>query len=179
MGPIFSVSQSDVIFDRLSEQVDWEHDELWMYGKKIITKRKVAWYGDESYAYTYSKMTKYALPWTEQLRLIKDKIEGQSGETFNSCLLNLYHHGNEGMSWHSDDERELKPEGAIASMSFGAERKFVFKHKKSKEKQEIYLEHGSLLLMRGKTQYHWHHSLPPTKKVSAPRINLTFRTIIT
>jgi alkylated DNA repair dioxygenase AlkB len=103
--------------------------------------------------------------------------EAVSGEKYNSCLLNLYHTGEEGMAWHSDGEKELQKDGAIASLSFGAERKFSFKHKVTKEKIELWLQDGSLLVMKGTTQSHWLHRLPPTKKVLTPRINLTFRQI--
>jgi alkylated DNA repair dioxygenase AlkB len=108
---------------------------------------------------------------------IKKKCEEVSGETYNSCLLNLYHDGSEGMAYHSDAETDLKKHGAIASLTFGAERKFLFKHKTTKEKVEIFLENGSLLIMKGTTQDHWLHRLPPTTKVNTPRVNLTFRTI--
>jgi alkylated DNA repair dioxygenase AlkB len=129
------------------------------------------------FSYTYSKVTKQAKPWTEALEKIKQEVEKKSGETYNSCLLNLYHSGEEGMAWHSDGEKDLKKNGAIASVSFGAERKFAFKHKDSKEKVEVWLENGSLLVMKGTTQSHWLHRLPPTKKIHSPRVNLTFRTI--
>jgi alkylated DNA repair dioxygenase AlkB len=109
---------------------------------------------------------------------LKDKIEEASGETYNSCLLNLYHNGEEGMGWHTDNEKELKKEGAIASISFGAPRKFCFKHKQTEEKVDLLLDHGSLLVMKGSTQSHWLHRLPPSKKINSLRINLTFRTII-
>ena len=148
-----------------------------MYGRRIVTKREVAWYGDKPFAYTYSHTTKRALPWTPELKLLKDNAERASGETFNSCLLNLYHDGGEGMSWHSDDEPELKKGGTIASLSFGAGRRFLFRHKQSKEKVELFLEHGSLLVMKGAIQEHWMHSLPPSKRVKGARVNLTFRTI--
>ena len=118
-----------------------------------------------------------ALPWTEDLIALKCIAEAVSGETYNSCLLNLYHDGNEGMAWHSDGEKELKKNGAIASLSFGAERKFAFKHKLSKEVVAVQLSHGSLLVMKGETQTHWMHRLPPSKRITSPRINLTFRTI--
>src|SRR5699024_713386 len=108
---------------------------------------------------------------------LKNKIEEETGEEFNSCLLNLYHDGSEGMGWHSDDESDLKKNGTIGSLSLGAKRKFVFKHKTTKEKVEVFLDHGSLLLMKGETQRYWLHTLPPTKKVKSPRVNLTFRTI--
>jgi alkylated DNA repair dioxygenase AlkB len=137
----------------------------------------VAWYGDKSYAYTYSKTTKYALPFTKELLALKQLVEMKTGANFNSCLLNLYHNGNEGMSWHSDAEKDLKKDGAIASLSFGAERKFSFKHKIKKEIVSLQLEHGSLLLMKGTTQTHWLHRLPPSTKVNKPRVNITFRSI--
>ncbi|WP_310588694.1 alpha-ketoglutarate-dependent dioxygenase AlkB [Jiulongibacter sediminis] len=177
-GWVYDVVESSQIFDKLWTEIDWRNDEAFIYGKRIVTKRKVAWYGDEPFEYTYSKTTKTALLWTEELLKIKQKTEEVSGETYNSCLLNLYHDGSEAMGWHADNESEMKPEGAIASWSFGAERKFALKHKESKETMEVWLENGSLLLMKGATQKHWLHRLPPTKKVKAPRINLTFRTIV-
>ncbi len=178
-GKLFTQKEADYYFDKLLDKIEWRNDEAIIFGKKIITKRKVAWYGEKPFAYTYSKVTKYALPWTTELLKLKNSIEKESGETYNSCLLNLYHNGSEGMAWHSDAEVDLKKDGAIASVSFGAVRKFAFKHKQTKEKVDLILEHGSLLVMKGGTQTHWLHRLPPTKKVMTPRINLTFRTIAT
>ncbi|MEY4861289.1 MAG: hypothetical protein RL059_988, partial [Bacteroidota bacterium] len=156
---------------------EWKNDQAFIYGKLIITKRKVAWYGDTDFEYTYSKTTKRALPWTTELLELKKIAEKLTGEKFNSCLLNLYHNGDEGMTWHSDAEKVLKKNGAIASLSLGAERKFSFKHKETKETLSLNLENGSLLLMKGSTQTYWLHRLPPTKLISTPRINLTFRSI--
>ncbi|KXZ68190.1 2OG-Fe(II) oxygenase superfamily protein [Acinetobacter venetianus] len=177
-GKVVSSQQADHYFDVLLRSIEWENDQAIIFGRQIITKRKVAWYGDRGYEYTYSNVNKYALAWTDELIELKALVEQLSGETFNSCLLNLYHTGEEGMAWHSDGEIDLKKNGAIASLSFGAERKFAFKHKQTKEKVELYLEHGSLLMMKGTTQSYWLHRLPPTKKVSTARINLTFRTIV-
>ncbi|MFC3197082.1 alpha-ketoglutarate-dependent dioxygenase AlkB family protein [Parapedobacter deserti] len=177
-GKLFSNEQADFYLKRLLETIDWRNDEAIIFGRKIITKRKVAWYGEKPYEYTYSNTTKYALPWTDELLELKTVIENETGETFNSCLLNLYHSGDEGMAWHSDGETDLKKDGAIGSLSFGAQRKFAFKHKQRKERIDLLLEHGSLLVMKGTTQTHWLHRLPPTKKISAPRVNLTFRTIV-
>lgn len=177
-GKIFTTSISDEYQNLLFTEINWEHDEVMMFGKKIITKRKVAWYGDQPFNYTYSHVKKTALYWTPTLQAIKDKIEEVSGETYNSCLLNLYHNGQEGMGWHTDAEKELKKDGAIASVSFGADRKFSFKHKTTQLKIDVELENGSLLVMKETTQTHWLHRLPPTNKVQTPRINLTFRTII-
>lgn len=177
-GKIFKEAESMKFYKSLISEIAWEHDKAMMFGKEIITKRKVAWYGEKPFSYTYSKVTKKAKPWTPVLKEILSRIEEESGEHFNSCLLNLYHSGDEGMAWHSDGEKDLKKNGAIASVSFGAERKFAFKHKESKEKVELMLENGSLLVMKGVTQQHWLHRLPPTKKIHHPRINLTFRTIV-
>lgn len=176
-GKVLDQKQADDYFQILLDTIDWRNDEAIIFGKKIITKRKVAWYGEKQFEYTYSNTTKLALPWSKELLELKTIAERQTGETFNSCLLNLYHNGNEGMAWHSDGEKDLKKNGAIGSMSFGAERRFAFKHKETKEKVEVVLEHGSLLIMTGITQTHWLHRLPPTKLITNPRVNLTFRTI--
>ena len=177
-GQLMQPEQANVYLEKLLTKIDWRNDEAIIFGKRIITKRKVAWYGDEPFEYTYSGVTKAALTWTDTLLALKQLAETTSGEAFNSCLLNLYHDGSEGMAWHSDGEKKLKKNGAIASLSFGAERKFAFKHKVSKETVSLTLEHGSLLVMKGTTQTYWLHRLPPTKKISTPRVNLTFRTII-
>tara|TARA_B100000497_G_C7686989_1_gene416604 strand:- start:662 stop:1264 length:603 start_codon:yes stop_codon:yes gene_type:complete len=175
---IFNQTEADHFLKKLLYNIEWKNDEVIIFGKKIITKRKVAWYGEKQFEYTYSKITKQAQIWTTELLELKTKVEEKTGESFNSCLLNLYHNGNEGMGWHSDDEKNLKINGSIASLSFGEGRKFSFKHKKSKEKVSIFLEHGSLLVMKGETQRHWQHMLPTSKKILIPRVNLTFRTII-
>ena len=177
-GKLFNRRQADNYLEKLLTTIEWRNDEAVIFGKKIITKRKVAWYGDKPFEYTYSNTTKYALSWTKDLLELKTLIEKETGERFNSCLLNLYHSGDEGMAWHSDGETDLKKDGAIGSLTFGAERKFAFKHKQTKEKVELLLEHGSLLVMKDTTQTFWLHRLPPTKLITKPRVNLTFRTII-
>ncbi|MBW8360244.1 MAG: alpha-ketoglutarate-dependent dioxygenase AlkB [Weeksellaceae bacterium] len=177
-GKVLTGTQADHFYSKLLENIEWKNDEAVIFGKRIITKRKVAWYGDADFEYTYSNATKTALPWTPELLELKKIAEEKTGETYNSCLLNLYHSGEEGMAYHSDGEKDLKKNGAIASVSLGAERKFSFKHKQTKEKVDLVLEHGSLLVMKDQTQSFWLHRLPPTKKVSSPRINLTFRTIV-
>ena len=176
-GTIMNLEEANSYYQKLMETIAWENDVAVIFGKRIVTKRKVAWYGSEPFEYTYSNNTKKALPWTKELLELKKMSEELTGETYNSCLLNLYHSGEEGMAWHSDAEKDLKRNGAIASLSFGAERKFAFKHKQTKEKVALVLDHGSLLVMKGTTQTHWLHRLPPTKLVRTPRVNLTFRTI--
>ena len=177
-GQVFNKAEADFYYEKLLNDIAWENDQAVIFGKLIVTKRKVAWYGEKPFEYTYSNITKTALPWTNELLALKQKVEELSGDTFNSCLLNLYHNGDEGMAWHSDGEKDLKKNGAIASLSFGAERKFAFKHKVDKTTIALTLAHGSLLMMKDTTQTHWLHRLPPTKLVYAPRINLTFRTIV-
>jgi alkylated DNA repair dioxygenase AlkB len=176
-GEIMSLDDSDYYFNRLLNIIEWRCDQAVIFGKLIETKRKVAWYADKRFSYTYSNVTKTALPFSPELLCLKTLVEQLTGETYNSCLLNLYHSGEEGMAWHSDGEKDLKELGAIASLSFGVERKFAFKHNQSKEVIALPLKPGSLLVMKGITQQHWLHRLPPTKLVSDARINLTFRTI--
>lgn len=169
--------KQDYFYEVLLEKVAWKPDQAVIFGKHLETKRKVAWYGDHRFEYSYSGIQKVAMPWIEELLELKEMVESISGESYNSCLLNLYHNGSEGMAWHSDGEKDLKKNGAIASLTFGAERKFSFKHKQSKERIDMLLENGSLLVMKDTTQSHWMHRLPPTKQLHGPRINLTFRTI--
>jgi alkylated DNA repair dioxygenase AlkB len=177
-GKVFSLAESNYYLTALLKTIEWKNDEAIIFGKRIVTKRKVAWYGDQDFEYTYSNISKKALLWTKELIVLKTVCEKLTSETYNSCLLNLYHNGDEGMAWHSDGEKDLKKNGAIASLSFGAARKFAFKHKGTKKTISLVLDPGSLLVMKDETQSHWLHRLPPTKLVSLPRVNLTFRTIV-
>lgn len=176
-GQIISDELSLYYYNTLLKDIAWKNDEAVLFGKRIITKRKVAWYGDTNFEYNYSNVTKQALVWTKELLELKELVEKESNARYNSCLLNLYHSGEEGMAWHSDGEKMLKKNGEIASLTLGAARKFSFKHKESKQKIDIVLERGSLLVMKDTTQTNWLHRLPPTKLIKTPRINLTFRTI--
>lgn len=177
-GVVIDAAEADRYLQRLLSSIDWQHDEAVIMGKRITTRRMVAWHGDKHFRYTYSQVTKQALPWTPELSALKQRVEAETGERFNACLLNLYHDGSEAMAWHSDAERDLKRHAAIASLSFGAERKFAFKHKLTKQTVSLLLQHGGLLVMKGVTQEHWLHRLPPTTKVSDVRLNLTFRTML-
>jgi alkylated DNA repair dioxygenase AlkB len=177
-GRILNPEKANTYLETLLGNIEWKNDEAVIFGRHIITKRKAAWYGNNSYSYTYSNTTKFALPWTKELLELKELVEEKTVTQFNSCLLNLYHNGDEGMAWHSDDERSLGKDSTIASLSLGAERVFSLKHKITKENVSVRLENGSLLVMKDKTQSNWLHSLPKTKKVTLPRVNLTFRTMI-
>jgi alkylated DNA repair dioxygenase AlkB len=177
-GKIISIEKGNQYMDALLNGIEWKNDEVVINGKRIVTKRKMAWYGEKAFEYKYSNISRTALVWTEELLALKAIVESHTAETYNSCLLNLYHDGTEGMGWHSDDEKDLKKDGAIASLSLGADRKFAFKHKSDKQTLNVILEHGSILLMKGEVQSHWLHSLPKSTRVLKPRINLTFRTIV-
>ncbi len=175
---LFDRIESGDLFKELLATTPWQHDEVMLFGQKRVLSRKVAWHGDGDFSYSYSGTSKAAAPWSQALLLIKERVEQQCGYQFNSCLLNLYHDGSEGMGWHSDDEKTLGRNPVIASVSFGAERVFKLKHRESKEIVSVVLENGSLLVMRGETQHHWVHTMPKTKKITTPRINLTFRTFL-
>jgi len=175
-GCILSHEENEHYLKQLLKTIEWKNDEAVIYGQHITTKRKVAWYGDNNYAYTYSNTTKHALNWTKDLLELKSIVENNTHTVYNSCLLNLYHNGDEAMGWHSDDEAALGRNTSIASLSFGAERKFSLKHKSSKQNISLTLEAGSLLVMKGTTQTYWSHCLPKMKNIESPRINLTFRT---
>ncbi len=172
---IIADDQVKQLYDALFYNILWENERVIMFGKEIITKRKVALYSDPSIAYRYASKTKTGLPWTSTLLTIKNVVESITKESYNACLLNLYHNGEESMGWHSDNEKEIITNSSIASLSLGANRKFSFKHKLSKETVSIELANGSLLEMKGGVQAHWWHALPKSKKVTAARINLTFR----
>lgn len=170
--------QAAFYFDALLKKIEWKQDEAVLYGKHIITKRKTAWYADNGLSYTYSNVRRSGLPWIKELTDLKQVATNITGEVFNACLLNLYHSGEEGMSWHADNEDSIVSYSAIASISLGATRKFSFKHRQTKETISLELLPGSLLLMKGATQRKWLHSLPPSKKIVSPRVNLTFRKMV-
>ncbi len=176
-GRIFSKKACENYYAELLENMPWESDVLIMFGKRTITKRKTAWIGNPGIKYTYAHQTKNPEPWSPSLLDIKTKIEMITSVEFNACLLNLYHNGQEGMGWHSDDEKELGSNPVIASLSLGTPRKFSFRHKSTKEKVSLDLTEGQLLVMKGETQKYWSHMLHKSAKIKEPRINLTFRQI--
>ena len=167
--------EADALLQALMAGLEWQQDELLIYGKRITTKRKTAWHGDNPIAYTYSHQTRLARPWTPELLHLKALAEAHTGATYNACLLNLYHNGAEGMGWHADNEDSIVAGSSIASISLGAERRFDFRHRASSQKVQLMLANGSLLEMKGETQTHWQHALPKSLRIQQPRINLTFR----
>lgn len=173
----FSKPKSDFLFTELRNNVIWKQESMNMYGRVINFPRLTAWYGDNDKPYSFSGITLQPLGWTEILIEIKKRLESVAKTNFNSVLLNLYRNGNDSISWHTDAEKELGKNPIIASVNFGATRKFQMRHRTTKEKIEINLEHGSLLIMRGELQHFWQHQVPKTKKKVEERINLTFREI--
>ena len=175
-GSVFT-DEADALLAWLLAEIPWQHDEIRLYGRRIVTARRIAWYGDDAFDYRYSGVNHRARIWVPPLRALRDRVDTLVGVHFNSCLLNRYDNGSQGMAWHSDDEAELGPETVIASVSFGATRKFAFRHQQTRQKVEMLLHHGQLIVMRGQTQTHWQHALMKSTRVTQPRVNLTFRTI--
>ncbi len=175
----FDSQESDRIFEILRDEINWRQDKMKLYGKDINLPRKTAWYGDMDKSYTFSGIHLNPEPWTPTLLEVKERIEDVAGVEFNSVLLNLYRHGNDGISWHTDEEPELGENPVIGSVSFGGTRKFMFRHRQDKDiKAEVELTDGSFLLMAGETQHFWQHQIPKTSRYVEPRINLTFRVIL-
>ncbi len=171
------VQHASKLFDILQSNVNWQSETYRFYGKEVVTKRKTAFFGDNGISYTYSGILKEAETWSNELFFLKNQIEAHLNTTFNSCLLNLYPTGKEGMGWHQDNEPELGPNPIIASVSLGAERMFKFRHLQTKMEHKLLLETGSLLVMEEGLQSEWQHMLPKTTKDISERINLTFRRI--
>ncbi len=160
-GEVFEEGHADEVFKKLLHQTKWKKSTWVIYDKEHITERKVAWYSKRKV-------------WPVELLEMKKVVEGITGITYNSVLLNLYETGNVGMGWHRDDE-SLEEDSSIVSVSLGAERRFDFRHVETKETVSIILEHGSMLVMQGVLQNFWKHQVPKSKRVHHPRINLTFR----
>lgn len=157
--------------------LDWKIEILHLFGKKIPSPRCVLWMGDPGITYRYSGVDHVASGWHPLIASIRDKLKASTGIAFNSVLGNLYRDGNDYMGWHCDNEKTLGPQPTIASVSFGATRPFVFKHKKTKEKHKLVLTSGSLLIMKNQCQDEWLHTLPKVAKLTEPRVNLTFRKV--
>jgi alkylated DNA repair dioxygenase AlkB len=169
-----------IFFNKLSLSINWRQEEIKYYGKIYPVPRKTAWYGYKGFNYLYSGINCNPEPWTTELLFLKNEIEKLLPEVdFNSVLLNMYRDGNDKVSWHSDDEKELGINPTIASLSIGETRRFDLKHKSHPELQyKFELTPGSLIIMRGALQHNWLHQIPVQKRVTQPRINLTFRTIV-
>lgn len=174
----FSNDQTLDLLSGLLAEIQFQPDTLKIFGKTITTQRLYAWHGDQPFDYAYSGQSRLAQAWTPTLFTIKKALEEHLEASFNCCLLNYYADGTQGMAWHSDDEKVMEENGAIASISLGADRIFEFKQKAGDERKKVLLQNGSLLLMQGETQKHYLHQLPKSKKVKTVRLNLTFRRFV-
>ena len=178
------IDDATTLYSFLLNELPWQSDIVTLFGKTHITTRKIVWMGDTDADYQYSGHVRQTVPWSDIVFHVKQKIEQALAEigviaNFNTCLLNYYPSGADGMGYHADDEKELGHQPVIASLSLGATRKFVFKHKKTQDKVELYLESGQLVVMHGDTQTFWKHTITKTKTVDAGRISLTFRHMLT
>ncbi|MDI1230223.1 MAG: alpha-ketoglutarate-dependent dioxygenase AlkB [Methylobacter sp.] len=173
----YSLPEADLLFAKLHADLAWQEEAIFIYGRWVKVPRLMCWYGDPGAWYRYSGVNHQPMLWTPALQTIREKVEWQCQCTFNSVLANLYRDGKDSMGCHADDEKQLGKNPVIASLSLGDQRLFKLRHKKSQEKLDIVLGHGDLLVMSGTLQHHWMHSLPKTKKMKMPRINLTFREI--
>lgn len=173
----FTKQESDFLFNLLKINALWKQESMNMYGKRVDFPRLTSWYGDNDKPYSFSGITLDPNPWTKELLEIKAKIEPIADVNFNSVLLNRYRNGSDSISWHTDAEKELGRNPIIASVNFGATRNFQLRHIETKEKIDIDLSHGCLLIMQGELQHFWQHQIPKTTKPVNERINLTFRVI--
>ena len=174
----FDKKEADAIYEQLTNKIPWQQDDIRVFGKVHAQPRLTALFGNDGKSYSYSNIKMQPHPWNPLLRMIKSQVESVADTNFTSVLLNLYRNGKDSNGWHADNEKELGINPIIASVSFGAERIFQLKHSTiSGLKQNILLEHGSLLVMKGTTQHFWKHQIPKTSKIIGSRINLTFRVI--
>lgn len=174
----FPAAEADGLLGQLLDNIDWKQESMVMYGKTVPFPRLMAWHGDAGSRYAFSGTAHTPLPWTQVLLQIRRRIAPPAGVTFNSVLLNLYRNGKDSMGWHADDEPELGRDPVIASVNFGATRRFMLRYKQDhQQKYELELQHGSLLIMKGPLQHYWQHQVPKTAQSLPTRINLTFRTI--
>lgn len=170
---------ADSLTERISDQITFTRPKISMFGKQSLLPREVAWIADNDLRYAYSGISTRPVHWPRFLHPIRQLVEAQAGTSFNSVLVNRYQDGYDSVGWHSDDEPELGPAPIIASLSLGATRRFLLRNKHTKETFRFDLAHGDFLLMLGECQMEFTHSAPRTRKVVAPRVNLTFRNLIT
>jgi alkylated DNA repair dioxygenase AlkB len=172
----FAAAEADRLFAALRAGIDWQQEQILIFGERRQVPRLVAWHGDPGTTYTYSGTAHAPLPWTDELRQVRERLQSLTGHRYNSVLLNLYRDGRDGMGWHADDEPELGPEPAIASLSLGATRRFRLRHRRGAVANvSLALAHGDLLLMAGRTQRAYQHALAKTTRPVGERINLTYR----
>ncbi len=174
---LFNSEKANELFELLKNEIPWQHDEITVYGKKHLQPRLTSLFGNDGKPYGYSNIIMQPNRWNPLLMFIKNEVEAICNENFTTVLLNYYRDGKDSNGWHADNEKELGRNPVIASVSFGAERVFQLKHNVTNKRQNINLENGSLLVMKGTTQHFWKHQIPKSSKEKGARINLTFRII--
>ncbi len=176
---VWSRVEGDRLCKKLIEELEWRQDKISMFGQSHNVPRLNAWYGDPGHSYSWSGIAMNPSPWTSTLLEVRERVSELAGAEFNSVLANLYRDGHDKVDWHADDEKVLGVNPVIASVSLGAARKFRIRRKdRSAQPTDISLNSGDVLIMRGSTQRYWEHQVPRTKKVTEPRVNLTFRKVI-
>ena len=173
-----SDTKADDFYASLHTQTPWEQNNIKLFGKQISEPRLSTWHAEAYLPYTYSGVARTPHPWNEPLTNLRTACESHTGQTFNGALLNLYRTGQDAMGWHSDDEAVNGPNPVIASISLGAERRFDFRHKQTREVISVVLPHGSLIVMSGACQTYWLHRIAKTTRPLQPRINVTFRHLV-
>lgn len=169
--------RANALHAALLQQLDWQDEFIRIFGKTILSPRRVCWYGDSEAIYTYSGIRHSPSPWPGLLLQLRNQLQRFTNRPFNAVLANLYRDNNDSMGWHADKEKELGPAPCIASISLGSSRTFKIRHNKTKRTLSVEMTNGSLLLMVGDLQKKWQHSVPKSKRHSPSRINLSFRYI--
>ena len=177
-GQLYSPQQAQQLLSRLIEEIAWQQDFI-AFGRRFDVPRLQAWYADAGVHYRYSDNKLQSHPWTDRLLAIKQEVETLTGHGFNSVLLTYYRNGHDHVNWHADDEPELGEAPVIASLSLGASREFQYRHKQRDEHGSLQLQDGELLVMQPQFQHEWEHRVPAQAEIKAPRINLTFRLVVT
>ncbi len=178
LSSFIEAGEAKSLYETLYKEIAWQESEITLFGKRHKVPRLSALYGEPGLKYTYSGYTDEAKRWTPTLSKLNKRITAQIKFNFNSVLANLYRNGEDANGWHADNEPELGEAPVIASLSFGASRDFQLKHRVTKERYDIALNSGSILLMAGQTQQHWLHCVPRRKRCQEARINLTYRKIV-
>lgn len=174
-----AASAADELVSGINQRLEFTRPSIMVFGKRSLLPREVVWIADDEMRYAYSGVSTNPIPWPDFLLPVRQLVETESGVRFNSVLVNHYRDGNDSVAWHSDDELELGPAPTIASLSLGATRRFLLRNKCTREAIEFELAHGDLVVMLGQCQNEFAHSVPRARKVVAPRLNLTFRNLIT
>ncbi|NCD69715.1 alpha-ketoglutarate-dependent dioxygenase AlkB family protein [Mucilaginibacter agri] len=173
---MFGKQESEHLLKKFINETPWIQRSVMMYGKEVLTPRLTAWCGDSDADFFISGGNTPPLPWTDDLLMMRERVEAAAGVKFNTVLLNYYRNGNDSVSWHDDQDGIPGRNKIVASVSLGQVRVFDIRNKVNPSiKYSIPLENGSYLLMKGDFQDHWQHRIAKSAKKMKERVNLTFR----